>query len=174
MTEYDSSESSLDDSRGNVDRSNFVTDEGNGITSCVINNNCEIGDYLALIGNLNTGLIYFVSSLLYSLLYLIGYNFQSLTPRNIQITHAIVNYIYENKNNLSNKVLLECNYSIYFLIVIITNLMLFKSCFAFICFYFDYKNISFSGLICIHCFTMNVKSSRVKVYMNNGVLLIFC
>ena len=30
MTEYDSSESSLDDSRGNVDRSNFVTDEGNG------------------------------------------------------------------------------------------------------------------------------------------------
>ena len=30
MTEYDSSESSLDDSRGNVDRSNFVTDEVNG------------------------------------------------------------------------------------------------------------------------------------------------
>ena len=30
MTEYDSSESSLDDSRGNADRSNFVTDEGNG------------------------------------------------------------------------------------------------------------------------------------------------
>ena len=32
MTEYDSSESSLDDSRGNVDRSNSVTNEGIGMT----------------------------------------------------------------------------------------------------------------------------------------------